>query len=191
MTGRTHDAIGFTALVTVAILLTPESINIPTFTLCIVGNVIGSLLPDIDQGSNKLWSLLPGDFIIPKIGRRIFYKHRTITHSILGGYLLYTFLKFALPRVFNPGYINTNMVMVSILIGFIMHLVADSLTREGLPLFFPFKWKIGFPPIEALRIPTDGIIEHLVVLPAIGVYLIWLCFTNQDKLLIILKMLHK
>ena len=86
---------------------------------------------------------------------------------------------------------DPHIVVISIMIGFVAHLVADSLTREGLPLFFPFKFKIGFPPIEALRIPTGGIIEHFIVFPGTAIYIVWLAINNKDKIITIAKLLHK
>ncbi len=191
MTGRTHDLIGFAAFLTAGIATPSLSLNIETLAVSVVGNVVGSLIPDIDQATNKLWDLLPAGNFVAKFGRKIFYKHRTITHSILGGYLLFIFLKFIIPKIFNPNFINPEIVITSIMIGFVAHLIADSLTREGLPLFFPLKFKIGFPPIEALRIPTGGIIERFVVFPGTGIYIVWIFINNKDKILSIAKLLHK
>ena len=191
MTGRTHDLIGFAAFLTAGVLVPSLSLNIETLAVSVVGNVVGSLIPDVDQATNKLWDMLPVGNIVGKFGRKAFYKHRTITHSLLGGFLLFKFLVFIIPKIFNPNYINPQIVLVSIMIGFVMHLIADSITREGLPLFFPLKFKIGFPPIEALRIPTGGIIEHFIVFPSTAIYIVWLLINNKEKVLTIAKLLHK
>jgi len=62
MTGRTHDAIAFASLVTVAVLNPPVSLNVATATAAIVGNIIGATLPDIDQSTNRLWDLFCPEF---------------------------------------------------------------------------------------------------------------------------------
>ena len=75
------------------------------------------------------------------------------------------------------------------MIGFISHLIADSLTKEGIPLFFPFKMKIGIPPVSFMRITTGGFIENVLILPVIAIYLIWLVNTKKEILLSVLKLL--
>jgi inner membrane protein len=148
MTGKTHDVIGFASLVTIATLYPPASLNAYTCAACIIGNVVGSLIPDIDDAGNRLWDLLPAGNYVGKVARRLFYRHRTLSHSILGGYLLYKGLEFLLPKLFNPLYVDYHLVFASIFIGFIAHLIADMMTKDGIPLLFPFKWAIN--PIKIL-----------------------------------------
>ena len=75
------------------------------------------------------------------------------------------------------------------MIGFVSHLIADSLTVEGVPLFFPLKLNIGIPPIKKLRIQTGNWIEKFIVFPAICLYLVWFVNLNREILLLILKRL--
>src|SRR3990167_595395 len=167
MTARTHDMFAFASLVTVAVYYPPTSLNTITLFASVVGNIIGSLLPDMDQACNRLWDLLPAGNFLGRIFRRIFISHRTLSHSLLGLFLISHILWWLLHRLINPNFVDINILYVSVMVGFISHLIADALTKEGLPLLFPLKLKFGFPPISTLRITTGKWIENLVVLPGV------------------------
>jgi len=92
MTARTHDAFAFASLVTVAVYYPPESLNLLTLFAAIVGNNIGALMPDMDSAANRLWDLLPAGNFLGRIFKRIFYKHRTLSHSLLGLFIIYKVL---------------------------------------------------------------------------------------------------
>jgi inner membrane protein len=189
MTSRTHDLIAFGSLLTVAVLYPPRNLNIPTLFSCLIGNIIGALMPDMDQATNRLWDLLPAGNAIGRIFRRLMISHRTISHSILGIFIIYHLLKFIIPKVLNPVYIHTDLVIFSILTGFISHIAADSLTREGIPLFFPVKFKIGFPPFEFLRITTGKFMEKFIIFPGVLAYIIWLVYYQKDLFLSLIKLI--
>lgn len=186
MTARTHDVFAFACLITVAAIYPPTVLSIPTIFTSIVGNVIGSLAPDLDQASNRLWDLLPGGNLVGRVLRHAFIGHRTISHSLLGGYLLYRFLVWVLPVVFNESYVDINILLVSIMIGFVSHLIADGVTKEGIPLFFPLPFKVAFPPFRFLRVTTGSAVENWVVLPAVGGYILWFMQSKQEVFLQIL-----
>lgn len=179
----------FAALTTAAVYFPPNSLNVPTFFSCLVGNVIGALLPDMDQASNRLWDLLPAGNYLGRVFRRLFLSHRTISHSLLGLFLAYKILEWVLPKILNPAFIDINLVFMSMMIGFASHLVGDAITREGIPLLFPIKWKFGFPPISSLRFVTGSWFENFVVLPAITVYLVWFVNDHQQEIKAILEKL--
>jgi inner membrane protein len=189
MTARTHDLIAFASLLTVASFNPPSYLNIPTVFSCLIGNIVGALLPDMDQATNRLWDLLPAGNIVGKIFKKLMLSHRTISHSILGIIIVYKILEILIPKILNPIYIHTNLVIYSILIGFISHLIADSLTKEGIPLFFPVKFKIGFPPIEFLRITTGKFLEKFIIFPSVLAYIFWLTYTKKDVFLMIAKLI--
>ena len=182
MTGRTHDAIGFSVLVVAASYYPPSSLTIYTLFGALVGNVVGSYLPDIDQATNRLWDMMPLGEVTGRVFRNLFLKHRTITHSLLGLFIFYKFLEFILPKIFNSGFIDSDILLISIIIGYVAHLAADSVTTEGLPLFFPLPFKIGFPPFKFLRISTGGFWEKYVVLPGVAIFLI--LFINKQAMAI-------
>lgn len=172
MTSRTHDLFAFASLLTFTAYYPPKSLNITTIFTSLISNIVGALLPDLDQASNRLWDLLPAGNFIGRILRRLFLSHRTISHSLLGVYLVHRLLLFLLPKIFNPQFVDIKIIYFSVIIGFISHVSLDSFTEEGIPLFFPLKYKIGFPPIKSWRIKTGKWFERYVIFPGILVYLI-------------------
>ncbi len=189
MTARTHDIIAFAALVTAAGYYTPTGLHVTTVFLAVVGNVVGALLPDIDQGTNRLWDLLPGGNYVGRVFRKAFIGHRTITHSLLGAFLTYKLFDFVLPRILNVGYVDIPIVFAAIMIGYFSHLVADALTKDGIPLLFPLPMKFGFPPIRAMRITTGKWIENLIVFPGTVIYIMWYISQYSQSLLKVFKTL--
>lgn len=179
MTARTHDMFALASLVTFASFYPPQVLNVPTLFACLIANIIGSLIPDMDQGSNRLWDLVPAGNFVGKIFRRAFLGHRTISHSILGFYLFFKFFEWFLPKLLNTGFVDAKLVFASIMIGIASHLIADGLTKDGIPLFFPFSFKVGFPPISQLRVRTGTWVENLVVLPGVVIYIIWFIGEKQ------------
>lgn len=186
MVARTHDAFAFACLTTAAVYFPPQNLNIPTLFSCLVGNVIGALIPDLDQATNRLWDLLPAGNLVGRVFRRLFLSHRTLSHSLLGLVLFYKILEFVLPKILNPEYVNVEYVFISMMIGIVSHLVGDAITREGIPLFFPIKWKFGIPPIAKLRFVTGNWFENFIVLPLIAVYIVWFVNDHQESFLKIL-----
>lgn len=189
MISRTHDVGAFASLLTALVYFPPASLNLTTVVVCLTGNIVGSLLPDIDQASNRLWDLIPGGNSLGRVFRKLFLAHRTISHSFLGVFLIFKFLWWFLPKILNSNSMNLTLIIYSIMIGFISHLLLDFFTEEGLPLLFPFKIKMGFPPISPLRIKTGKGFEKYIVFPAIIIYSFWLGLNNQDKIVGILKLI--
>jgi len=181
MTGRTHDAIAFASLITIATLNQPTTLNLATLTSCVVANIVGGTLPDIDQASNRLWNMLPFGDHISKVLSKIFMGHRTFTHSIIGFLFFYYSLQFLIPKLLNPAYINGELVFISFLIGYVSHLIGDAVTKEGLPLLFPLKIKFGFPPLRFLRITAGNWIENLIILPGTAAYIFWFIGKYQHQ----------
>lgn len=190
MTARTHDAFAFASLITVGVLFPPASINLATLASAVIANNIGALLPDVDEAGNRLYSLLPGDNQTGRQLRKLFYGHRTITHSLIGLFFVYKIIGWIAFRLLNPAYIDANIVLTSFMIGYISHLVSDGLTKEGLPLLFPIKWNIGFPPIAMLRIRTGTWQEFWIILPAVGVFIMWFIWAHQNEIFNFLKLIH-
>ena len=187
MTGRTHDAIAFVSLVTVAAFFPPEHLTLSTLILAIVSADIGGMLPDIDQAGNKLWEMLPSGNNVGRIFRRVFYKHRTLTHSLIGVIGIYNLLDYFLPKVLNVGFVDTNIILQSLMIGYYSHLLSDSFTEEGIPLFFPLHINFGFPPIRSWRIKTGQWFENFVVYPAAWVFILWFIHQKQEVFLKLFK----
>ena len=191
MTARTHDAFAFASLITIAAYFPPQNLTLYTLFASVVGNITGALIPDMDSAGNRLWDLLPFGNTVAKYFRLVFYKHRSITHSFLGLFLVYKLLEWVLPKLFNPSFVDPHTLLISMMIGYISHLIADGLTEEGLPLLFPFKMKFGFPPIVKWRITTGSWFEKFVIFPALGIYLFFFIQAHVDQLLPILKLIRK
>lgn len=118
MTARTYDAFAFASLVTVSAYYPPSSLSLGTLFAAVVGNIVGSLIPDMDQASNRLWDLLPAGDYLGKVFRRLFLSHRTLSHSILGLFIIYNILGWLLPKLLNPLYIDSKIVFISVMIGY-------------------------------------------------------------------------
>ncbi len=190
MTARTHDAFALASLVTIAVMFPPDNLNLYTAFAALIGNNIGALIPDMDSAGNRLWDLFPAGDQLGKYFRRVFYKHRTLSHSLIGVFIIYKFLQITLPYFLNPEYINPQIVLGAIMIGYISHIIADGLTEEGVPLLFPLRWSFGFPPVSSWRITTGKWFENLVIYPGIWVYLLWLVEKNRIQLVNILQLIR-
>ena len=131
MTWRTHWPIGLNSLW----LLQPiwQSIPPENFGLLIGATSLGSLLPDLDAPSSKLQYIeVAGTgvrpFALPSQAIRLTSGHRGWTHSIFG---LFVATAFALPGALIAGW----EVWAVFAAGYASHLVADSLTPTGIPVF--------------------------------------------------------
>ncbi len=191
MTSKTHDAFAFASLVTAAALFPPEHLNLPTLIAAIIAADIGAAIPDMDTAGNRLWEMLPQGHILGRWLRRIFYKHRTLTHSLIGVFGIYKLFEWGLPKVFNEQYIDPTIILWSVMIGIFSHILSDSLTEDGVPLLFPLKMTFGIPPVRAIRIRTGKWFEYFVVYPALWVYVAWFVHRNEALFLGILRSVSK
>ena len=191
MTSKTHAAFAFASLVTVAAWYPPSHMSLLTFAGAIIANDIGALIPDLDTAGNRLWEFLPQGHNMGRVLRNIFYKHRTLTHSAIGAYLLYRGFDWLLPKIFNSAYVDSTIILYAIMIGIVSHLLSDSLTEEGIPVLFPINMNFGIPPIKALRVRTGSWIEQFIVYPLVWMYVIWFVYTKEAILLTIVTSLVK
>ena len=79
--------------------------------------IIGSILPDIDHEGSLINKVLP----ITKWFSRLF-RHRGFFHTIFPALILF----------FVVGYFSTTLVAISLVIGYLAHLVSDGLTLAHL-----------------------------------------------------------
>jgi len=185
MLGRTHDLFAFTTITLAAIYLPVPNLSIATALVAILSAMIGSLLPDIDQKSSDIWDTIPLGEILGKIVSPFIGKHRHITHSLLGVIIVYFISNFTINLIRPYLLVNLNIVWQSFMLGYLSHLFADSLTEAGIPIFFPFKYKFGIPPIKKLRIKTGKWFENYIIFPGlilINIYLFWQNFPQILKL---------
>ena len=128
-----------------------NSFDIQNKIVFIVILIISSALPDIDSYKSKIGKKIkPLSFLI-----NIFLGHRGIFHSL---FLLIPISVFI--AIINPE------IAAAFFIGYLSHLVLDSLTSEGVMFFYPFSKKRtkGF-------IRTGSLFENMLF-----ILLLVLCF---------------
>jgi len=170
--------IAFASLLTVATYYPQTNLGTATIIVSLIANTVGSMMPDLDQASNKLWDMLPYGDTVGKYLSKMFLSHRNFSHSIIGSVVMIKASFMLLENILNASYLNSHIVATSLMIGYISHLLADGVTEEGLPLLFPLGNKFGFPPIKSWRIKTDKWFERYVVVPGVLLYIGWIVIMN-------------
>ncbi len=176
MTGRTHDLCGFTLLNIIFVTVPMPSMTVATAFGAFSMVFIGALTPDIDQPTADLWRRLPAGNIIGRIISPILGSHRMISHSLIGAALFAYGSNILLSKLSSIILLDMTILWHGFMIGFISHLLIDLLNRDGLPLFFPFPFKFGIPPIKRYRIRSGGMIEKTILFPLLMIfngYIIW------------------
>lgn len=177
MNGRTHAALGLGAGVVAAATMEPK---LPT-AIIVGAGVISSLLPDLDEERSMIYNRTMRN-INPKMRRPLvglvgitlllfsalelsygflsagiyflgvsIFRHRTFSHSLL-----------ALVIVSGAAHeINPDLI-VPVFLGYLSHLLADSLTIQGIPWLWPSpkRYRIA-------RIQTGSLSDHLIGLVAL------------------------
>lgn len=167
MTGRTHDLAAFTALNFIVATQPLSDISLSTALVALSANLIGGLAPDIDQPTADLWHRLPGGSVVGRIITPVLGGHRFISHSLLGVFLFGFVTKWFLGAASHVVLVNMDIVWMAFMIGFVSHLVMDTLTKEGVPWLFPIPFSFGFPPLRFLRIKTSGLVEKTMIFPGL------------------------
>ncbi len=143
------------------------SAGLAAFVVALALVALGSLLPDIDHPSGslaqkKVLGLRPLKPFAHGIG--VVFGHRGATHSLLA--LLATLAFGEWPAYPWAGY-NVGWLIGW---GFALHLLADALTKSGIPLLWPLPVRFGLPPPRDLRLSTgtwrEGAIVGAVTLAA-------------------------
>ena len=183
MTGKTHRLIGISSALAYTISVIKPEYSPATVGAVLVGSYFGSLLPDIDQPAADLWDSLPFGHTASHIVDP-FFKHRHISHSLLG-LALATFGFYYLLSIF-PEYwnINTHIVLFASVIAYGSHLLADMITIEGIPLLFPWHHMFGIPPkpLEGVRIQTGKWFENIVIFPIVNIWLWSMIIINLETI---------
>ena len=140
MTGKTHKVGGICTgvIASTMILNTPYTIDKMILTTTMIsGSILGSLMPDIDHKGSTIGSRvkLLSTFLSNVFG------HRGMTHSPIV-HMLITILLLTIGTSLE-GY--TKLLYISFVLGLFIgglsHLLLDSLTVSGIPLFYPFTKK--------------------------------------------------
>lgn len=167
MTGRTHDLAAFTLLNATFVYAGMPHMTLATAVVAFGANMIGGLLPDIDTATSDIWDKVRGGSFLAKIVKPFIGGHRMISHSLISMCIVGTLLKYILAAIGTVLIVDMDIIWWSIMIGYLSHLIADSLTIEGVPWFLPLRVRIGFPPIRSLRIKTGGAMENILVFPGL------------------------
>jgi len=179
LTGKTHQILGLTLGLGTYLAMANPVYGPATLGAVIAFSSIGALLPDIDNAAADIWHTIPfghtaGKIVDPFIG------HRNITHSLIG-LLITSVCLYYLFRSF-PEYwgINTSIVFISSMVAYLSHLFADSVTVEGIPLFWPAKWRFGIlpKPFDGIRIMTGQWFENLIIFPLVNLSLFLLIISK-------------
>jgi len=182
MTGRTHDLAAFAALLTICVINPPEKISLATAIVALGSNMLGGLAADV-------WNKIRFGRLLSRYIAPLFGKHRYLSHSIVGVLLFGILTKLLLGWLSGILLVDMNVVWWSFIIGFVSHLVMDSITKEGVPWFFPIPLRIGFPPVRILRIKTGGFLEKAIIFPGLVAGIGWVVWDKYDLLRSILTSL--
>ena len=126
--------------------------------LLIIG--VASLLPDLDSQQSFVGSRMPFfSWLMSSV-----FGHRGFIHSLLGCAMWLVVIFLVLKMVGLDVY--QGIVLSAFAIGYITHLIMDILTLSGIPLLWPWKAKIRIPIAR-----TGGLLEKLVILPALSIFL--------------------
>jgi inner membrane protein len=153
-----------------------------------LANQLGGIAPDIDQPTAPLWRNLPEGHYVGKVFGKLLGGHRFISHSLLGlalfawaAKLLLHFLQPLMPHV------DIQLVWYAFIIGYVSHLLMDTLTKEGVPWLLPVPYKFGLPPLRSLRITTGKAVETALLLPALVLFNIWLFASHYTHITALLR----
>lgn len=151
MMGVTHMLIGAAAGVPIAALVgEPALIGVA---------LLGGLIPDLDasEATLKHWKLKLGEgkkgltvkpFYLVSEVIRLFLPHRGWLHSLWAALIISALFLLA-------GW----QWSLAIFFGYLSHLLADSVTPSGVPLFNEERWHLVQPK---WRMPTGSQWEHLI-----------------------------
>jgi inner membrane protein len=144
---------------------------------------LGALVPDIDNARSTLGKHLG---VVSKAIQK-HAGHREIFHSLIG-LALAAAVMWGLQQGISLGLrqlgwpltaeaLVANVTLVALLVGYGLHLVADSLTLGGVPWLWPWHERFGFPPVRKLRFRSGSWAEPVVV-TAVAVAVIVGLFTR-------------
>lgn len=192
MLARTHDLAAITGLAIVAAAVTLPEMTLSTLLIAVLANQVGGIAPDIDQPTAPFWRNLPIGKIFGRFVDKLLGGHRFLSHSLIG-VLLFGFLAKLLLEFLHPlmPRVDNNIVWWAFIIGMLSHLIMDTFTKEGVPWLLPIPFKLGIPPIRALRITTGKWRENFVVLPLLLITDIWLCHANYPAIVAYLHQLQR
>lgn len=167
MTSRTHDLAAFTALNIVIVTQPLPQISVAAGLAAVFSCFIGGLAPDLDKPTSEFWQKFPIGHLWGRLLHKFAGRHRHLSHSLLGFILIGFLARYLFNLIGQTVLVDMQIVWIAFLIGYGSHLLADSLTKDGIPLLFPLSLNFGIPPLSFLRIKTGGKIEKLFIFPGL------------------------
>jgi inner membrane protein len=146
--------------------------------------MVGALFPDIDQPTANIWHQFLGGKLAGKAFSAFSGGHRHITHSLLGLFIIGWALQWAARSFIQPIYQPAmHTVWLAFMIGYISHLVADTLTDRGVPWLWPIPLSIKIPPgPEELRVTTGSMVETVLLRGSLMIAAIFLLYSHWNML---------
>jgi inner membrane protein len=144
---------------------------------------VGALVPDIDNARSTFGRHM--GIVSKEIQKHA--GHRTIFHSLVGlaiaGAVVFA-AEWGVAYFFQTqGWSRTaealvaQVALIALLVGYGLHLVADSLTLGGVPWLWPLHKRFGFPPKRSWRFRSGSRMEPVVVV-AVSVAVVVGLFTH-------------
>lgn len=171
MNSRTHTIGGICSGVVASTILYADTFTVGSLVtsgLIIYGSSIGSIIPDIDHPTSKLgrkFLLRPISIVINKV-----FGHRTITHSLIST-VVFSFLLLLTTYLFEGvfHYIYSNLI-IGICVGYLSHLLLDSFTVKGIPIYYPFSSKTY--KLFNFKTGKDEELVSMIILLLTGLFII-------------------
>ena len=174
MVGKTHLVIGLATLAgaeAVTGLVQPHPVkDIPVGPfLCIVATIVGALAPDIDAEESQIkYEMGEAGLALSAWLQSFGVEHRGLTHYGL------TALVVTVSSGLLGWWLGYPDVGLAFGLGYLSHILADSLTLAGTPLLWPLQKEQNFHLLPAaLRIRTGGPVEPLIFI-AVTILLVFL-----------------
>jgi len=158
MMKRSHFLVGAAAG-----MVTAKVLDLPMPEMVLLSGLAG-LLPDLDHPSSATGRLLPAWW------HRLTPGHRGPTHSLVWCLALAVVVDLGQRVVVGPA--APPLVALAVLVGVLSHVLADGLTVQGVPLWWPFsRERLVF--LGWLAFPTRSWRELAVVTVVVAGALYW------------------
>lgn len=194
MKGTSHAIIGANSVWILALL--------PDFSwnpLLLAVGAFGALLPDLDASDAKIKHLEVGygkgknrlaikPFYLPSWIISSIFKHRAVLHSLFTT-IIVGFSGYYLVQYLNQwvSFLNAEFWLV-LMLGYLSHLLADGLTKSGVPLLWPWSHKFHLLP-RSLCVKTGSLPENLISVLALAGVVIFVLLASQNFSLPLLESL--